>query len=347
MTDLKVAVPWWTPRSVGGSQQAIRGNVRGFLHMGADVDLYVIGNWQDALPIADRADEYDLILWPFLQEGLETDDGEGHVHSPIGGFGPADLDGELAARTFDMADSVSFLDPKLAVYFEDLAGVDLSECYHLLNPPNWDLFERRYTGRGHGHVLVPKVGGSHKTGQHLATVASNALDIAFETSVVQPVSAGQVSAPPNLPGNVRIRAGVPYTAMDDRYREASVVFNCSEREAGPNVAYEAFLTGRPFVATPGGIGHHKSKAADTVDMSDVGAPMDYYLEKHRDTFYTGAGEHYRAADPDDLHVHLRELLEDEEAWRSVNKAAGKWLDALVGYDWQARAETIVAIMEET
>lgn len=390
--DLKVAVPWWTPRNVGGSQQAIRGNVRGFVELGADVDLYVIRDWSDLQALTDGFGAYDLVLWPFLANSADHEPGEAHVHQVVGGFGDPNLPDEQVRQTFDDADSVSFLDPLLAEHFDERVGVDLGRARMLLNPPNRELFDgdyvddwvvdceecgivaaadfeqqahahrgghlsgyghdatvhhRRFVDGGDGHVLVPKIGNRYKPGDALATIAAATPDVVYETSVVQPLGTTEATGTPDLPPNVYVRPGVPYTAMPRRYRRASAVLNVSEQEAGPNVAYEAWLADRPFLCTPGGIGYHKSLPAVAVDVDDVGAPMEWWLDHRRGYVGAGNGEHYRAAEPAALADRVRAVIANDELRADLVEGGREWLAQLRGYGWAERARTIVEIMEET
>lgn len=325
-----VAIAWWQPMyGAGGRSQAIRGNVTGFLEAGCDVDLYLGDDRFSDLEA--RADEYDLILLPFISASIET---ETHVHLQIGGYGPPDVDVDAFANCAGLADTVSVLDAALATYFHEAAGLDLDVARVIPNAPNTDLFPPRGHNEEQGQVFVPKVGGPYKSPDLLRQTASQTPAIGYEAIAAN----GSIQSP----SNVRVRPALPLDSMPDRYAAASAVYNPSSQEGLPNVAFEAFLTCRVYLARPRSIALVQTVPAADLDADDFGLAATEWLESYRTSIYTG--DHYVTAADALMPRVIAFLMDHPERRAAIGDAAGEWVEAF-DFNWTDKAERILALAD--
>lgn len=323
---MKVAVAWWAPNlAAGGRAQAIRGNTRGFLEAGHDVDLY----WRrDVNALQENADRYDVIVIPFFDVQLDVDT---HVHLQVGGYDDPDADADYFRRAFEAADSISVLDPRLAMHFHEVAGLDLDDVVVIPNAANTELFPPQPRDRETGIVFVPKIGGPYKKAEELNVIASGCQDVTFEAHV-----SGE---PPRLLANVIKRASIPLSGMPRRYGDASLVLNPSLREGLPNVAFEAFMSDRVFTATPDGIGLLQTIPMGALDVSDFGASASWFLDEYRGAFHTG--EHYVTATPTQLRDVIPAYLNRREDRDVVATAGRDWIEAFAAFSWAGKADVLL------
>lgn len=328
---MRVALSWWPPQpSPGGRSQAIRGNVVGFLEAGHDVDLYWSSEVDD---LRDRAGEYDLIVAPYYD--VFFDDVDTPHLLQMGGWDSPDRDPGYFKEAFMKADILASIDPALVEHFQDLVDLDPSSVAIVPNAPNRDLFDVQDHDREEGFVLVPKIGGPYKSADLLNQVAGRSHDTLYEAHV-----GGE---PPALYPNVTKRPGVPLSSMPDRYARASIVLNPSERETGPNVAVESFLSERPFVATPGGIGHLLTLPKEEIETFTPGLPAADYLSTP--TQEAAAGNHFLTAPPEALPEMIQELMFDVEERRALARRGREWVEAW-DYSWADKAAALVDLVDE-
>lgn len=323
---MKVCLSWWRPgHRPGGRAQAIRGNVRGFLEAGHDVDLWFR---DDLLADPDAVEaNYDLLVVPYIDVAIDM---EIPVHLQLGGYGNPDLDGAVIERALEAATSVSVLDPRLAFHYADRAGLDLNRARVIPNAPNVDLFEPLDAYLEGGHVLAPKVGGPYKRPEILNGIARSTPAITYRTF------AG--TDPPPVATNVVIRPAVPLSGMPDVYEAASVVLNPSVREGLPNVAFEAFASQRPFVSTPRGIALLQTIPEGVLDAGDFGLTAAAFTDAYRPLFYEG--DHYKTAARSHLPDLVSDLMRDRRRRHELAERGRAWIDAL-DYSWRDKAGRIV------
>lgn len=329
---MRVALSWWPPQTApGGRSQAIRGNVLGFLEAGHDVDLY----WPSQLEeFRDRADEYDLIVAPYYD--IHFDDVDVPHILQMGGWDSPDRDPGYFKEAFQRADILTSIDPGLVEHFQELVDLDPAAVSIVPNAPNRRLFDVQDHGAEEGFVLVPKIGGPYKTADLLNQVAGGTYETTFEAHV-----AGD---PPPLHRNVVKRPGVPLSTMPRRYARSTIVLNPSERETGPNVAVEAFLSQRPFVATSGGIGDLLTLPKEEIASFTPGLAATEYLSSAT-AEQIGAGEHYLATRPEILRELIPELMHDVDWRHDLARRGREWVDAW-DYTWADKAAALVDLVDE-
>lgn len=324
---MKVALTWWGPSfTAGGRTQAIRGNVSGFRDAGHVVDVY----WREELGrLRESADDYDLIVTPYVDTTIDT---SAHVHLQIGGSGDPDAEPDDFTPSFQAANTISVLDPRLALHFCQFADLDLRASTIIPNAPNLELFPRQPFDEAEGTVLCPKIDDRYKRANILNKVASHTRDVSYRAHAPSP--------PPALMPNVTKYGYVPLSAMPRLYAEASMVFNPSHREGLPNVAFEAFLSGRPFVTTPNGIGLLQTIPKDELDPGDFGRNSYEFIETYRGLF--NRGDHYVTAAPEQLTQVIPDLLYDRDTAQEMAISGLEWVEQLgKRYTWEAKAEAIV------
>lgn len=339
---MKIAVLWWSPSvPPGGASQAIRGNVCGFDSAGHDVHLYYR---EHITELEERAHEYDIVFSPLLYSddyGNLSNYEDTHLHVQIGGYGSHKKKLDRFVEVAEAADTISCLDPNPVLNHFNQAdtGVDI----HVIpNAPNIDLFAESPEWADKGFVLVPKIGSDHKTGNILATIASKCDVVTFETHVRDMETVHQ-SLEVEMPGNVKMRPPVPFTQMQRRYDECSIVMSSSERETLPNVAFEAFITGKPYVCTMSSIG--MIQTLPIIDTSDFGTSVDWFMQQYESEFYSGkhAAVIGNTSIMDEcIHYLMRnreeraEMAQRGKAWVSKNFSE---------YSWKTKAQKIIELVE--
>lgn len=328
---LTIALSWWGPQPTpGGRAQAIRGNAMGLFEAGHDVDLY----WRrDINVLGTHADEYDLIIIPYFDVQLDTDT---HVHLQVGGYDNPDAGADYFNEAFAAADSISLLDPRLALHFAEFTALDLEGCTIIPNAPNASVFEPM-PRETQGRVLIPKIGGPYKNAEIANEIARGADDVMFEALVG--------ADPPRLMPNIIKRPAVPLSSMPQRYEQADLVVNPSEREGLPNVAFESFMTERMFMATPDGIGLLQTLPRDRIEaaIGDFGtANAAWFVDEYRDEF--NEGDHYVTASPGHLTDAIPEFLDDPDSRWATAERGRAWIEAFASeYDWTTKAERLVEV----
>lgn len=330
---MKVAVMWW-PMSEGGSQQAIRGNVKAFEDH--DVDLY-LGD-ETVNELVECADEYDFVLTPFVHySGDLTAFEDTHLHLQFGGY-PVEANIEQTQKIVNAADSVSCLDPSILTdFYSQHLNIDLSQVSVIPNPPNWELFESHPYEASDEFAFIPKIGSEQKQVDELTEVAKNARTEHFESHYV-----GNNRV--DLPDNVTLRPSVPFSHMPNRYRDARVIVNPSRLDVLPNTAFEAFMSHRPYICKPSAIGHVQSIPAEALDTDEFGMSVSHWRNLHED--HIGEADHYVSASrPEDIADAVFNLMTDLQYWHEVTDAADDWLDAWARWSWKDKGELLLSEKE--
>jgi glycosyltransferase involved in cell wall biosynthesis len=331
---VNVAVCWWPPGPApGGRTQAIRGNTRGFQAAGHDVDLWYKPEITDG-EMPD--DDYDLILTPFID--TMWGDTSAHVHLQLGGYGPPDLDDEAVRNVVDAADTVSVLDTRLAYHYQDRVGLDPADARVIPNPPNVDLFDAQPWGSTSGYAMIPKVGGPYKSAQRASDLAAKTPDVTYWTRTDENTG---------LAGNVLTAAPVPLSAMPADYGRAELVVNPAKREGLPNVAFEAMLSERPYVAPRKATAEIQLLPAAALDPDDFGAPASWWRDH---TLDYEPGDHLVPADDAYLPNAVLDLLHDRDRRKDVGRRGREWVEQTFGtgedrWDWTSKAEAIVSVTD--
>lgn len=333
---MNVAIAWW-PITSGGSQQAVRGNVKAFIDAGHDVDVYPGAPMQI---LENLGDHHDLLVVPFIQydgnwEQLTEDI---HVHLQAGGF-PKDIEEEKLARSFEYADTVSVLDPSmLDLYVGEIIDVDYDDIALIPNPPNRDLFERSPREEAGERFLASRVGSFQKGDNELHEVANHAPTEEFFAHHVS-------GAGTDKPRNVTYYPVVPWTSMPRKYRQAYGIINPCKKDILPNTAFEAFMTGRPYITRASAIGHIQAVPPDHLDPTEFGVSVEEWQDRHGEA--VGDGTHFYASqDPAELGNACFEVATDEELWAEMVEAGFEYLDAWEGWGWKEKADTIIEHVEE-
>lgn len=321
---MNVAIAWWPPSS-GGSQQAIRGNVKAF----DDPDLYL---GDDVRLLEKRAHEYDFVMIPFVHyDGDLSAYDDTHLHLQFGGY-PAEAHIKETQRVVNRADSISVLDPSILTdfYYEH---IDLPDVSVIPNPPNYELFDSSEFDTTEEFVFVPKIGSDQKNIDELNKIAKCTLT---ETIRAHYVGDDRIT----IPDNVVPMPKVPFTHMPNRYEKARVVLNPSSLDVLPNTAYEAFMSHRPYVCRPDAIGDVQSIPADALDPGEFGMSVSKWLDTHSDDL--GAGSHFIAAStPDEFGDDIFDLMTNMNMWHNVTDAADDWIDAWNGWSWEDKGNTLL------
>lgn len=330
---MNVALCWAPPINPPGSAaQAVRGHTSGLTAANHDVTLYY-GDRLNALPETD----HDALIWPsnlYNTHQIKTNDVNCHRHVHLIGV---DDPGNAVAfqEMLDLADSLSAVDPNAALYFADRFDLGLSDIRVIPNPPNRDLFPEQDPAPD-GYVFAPKTGAAQKEGHGLAGVAERTPNQTYETH------AADRSKLPWLPFNVHVDPPVPWALMPERYSGCAFVCNAARHEGLPNVAYEAFCSGRAYVSRKEAVGRVQSLDINDVDVSDFGASADWFQDEYANDYYWG--NHYIHAEPEQLPVKVKELAGDPGELERVGRAARKWVDAL-DWSWPDAARAIVEAIE--
>jgi glycosyltransferase involved in cell wall biosynthesis len=334
---MDIALTWWQI-SAGGSRQAIRGNVRAFEQAGHDVDLY-LGNETDQLEQAARNGDYDAVVMPYIHYHGDWSAYENtHVHLQLGGY-PAEDKPALTKAAIENADTVSALDPTIVSHFQDFWPLDPSKIALVPNPPNRDLFARHPRTAASDHVLVPKLGSPQKAVDELAEIAAASPTIEYHA-----LYTGDSPQPPHIGPNVLHQPSVPFTQMPNQYRDALVVANPSKKDVLPNTAFEAWLSGRPYVCRESAIGYVQSIPAEYLNTNHWGKSVVQWYVEFEDEI--GTGEHYIDHDDNDAAIgeSVHTLATNPEKWERVVSAADDWLDAWGDWDWQSKGEALTAVI---
>ena len=344
-SDLSIAVSWWQI-SAGGSRQAVRGNVRALQAAGHDVDLY-FGN--ELRQLEASASAYDAVVLPYIHYAGDWSAYEDtHVHLQLGGF-PAEAQPAQSKQAIETADTVSALDPSIISYFQQYWQLDPIDIALVPNPPNRDLFPRHDRDMAQDHAFVPKLGSAQKDAQELGGIATASPDTEYHV-----LYTGE-GVPPSLSPNVQYWPSVPLTQMPTQYRDARVICNPSHKDVLPNTAFEAWLSGRPYVCRDGAIGHIQSVPADVLDTMWWGRSVTDWYSAYAD--YLGTGDHYigrgdeidtdGAAEAADtaLGESVQGLMTDAEFWRETVAAADAWLDTWGDWDWESKGHVLTAVLE--
>lgn len=338
---MRIALLWWMPEeSPGGARQAVRGNVKGVRDAGHEIDLYYADS---SGPLMRNAGDYDMVISPVIYEEDYVDMGafdDTHLHLQIGGFGDLNKGFDGIKSAINKADSVSALDLRPLFRFKKGGGMDVSDIRIIPNPPNLDLFDRENREESEGFVLVPKVGCTHKTGTLLHDVARTCGNITFEAHVDNTSTLMECSEEV-LPQNVRPKPPVPFTHMQSRYRDCSMVFNASERDCLPNTVYEGFMTGRPVVADKSGIG--TTQTIPNLDTTDFGMSAKAFQEKYKDDFF--AGRHVMVTEEvGRMGNCMTDVLMDKGEWRELSDRGHNWVhETYSDWGWQEKIETILEV----
>lgn len=301
----RVLFAWWAP-SNGGSQQAFVCNHDGLAGAGHEVAVFTDRSLDTMVSKAAGAD-WALVPFVFYPEVVEALAERTHVHLQIGGYGADDWD--AAERSIEAADSVSVLDPHLAQRF----GV-VGEPW-IPNPPNRQMFSAQPVPPD-GYVLVPKQAEGGGLGEARRTVEEHP-----DTDFVV-----RGSSFPDPPDNVTIKPKAPLSWMPEVYAGAKAVLNPHGPEGLPNVAYESFLTGTPYVCLHGeGIGHTQKAAEPPVGR--IGEPCADVLVD-----VPANGDHY-----------ARDL---ESADPEVGCAGREWVERWFesGWTWVSKAEAVADVV---
>jgi hypothetical protein len=285
-----VGFAWWMPAD-GGSQQAFVQNYNGIRAAGFEPDGFTSESADQML----SAKDFDWAFVPFVFDpefinGLAENT---HVHLQIGGFGRNDW--ASAEQSIDAADSISVLDPQLAEAF----GVP--DAPWVPNPPNHTMFEQTENPED-GYILIPK---QHETG---------GLGPERELIEAHPDERFLMlgSSFPDPPVNVTIKPKVPLSWMPEVYAGAKAVMNIVEREGLPNTAYEAFLTGTPYIyRESGSIG--STQITEEPLVEEIGSAAGEVCIGH------GLGDHAVR----DIH----------KATPEVGRAGREWAEAWIETGW--------------
>lgn len=328
---MKVALSWWQP-SAGGSRQAIRGNCRALRAVADEVDLY----WLEELGSADL-DQYDVTVVPYIQlTGQVAPDAfaDTHLHLQLGGYAP-DPDPRAIQATVRAADTISALDPSIVRAYGDAVDFPTDAIGVVPNPPNWALFETHPIDAAEGWVLAPQASKAVADAPGVDALAERTPGIRYETH-----GTGVTGAP----DNVVVRPPVPLTAMPGRYRQASVVAVPGPYDVLPNTAFEAFLSGRPYVCDERALGRVQSLPADVLDPEAFGTSVASFDDRFGDDY--GAGEHYVGCDgPRTIATEAKRLATgDRDAAPLVSKSV-EWLAAWGGWDWPAKGRALRAMID--
>lgn len=312
-----------------------RGDVAGFRAAGHDVTVY----YESELPqLAENADEYDLVTVPYLAKTVET--GDTHLHHQFGGYGPQDMDPQLVENTVANADTVSMLDPAIAnkaPWFQAL-DLDPDDVATVPSPPDLDLFPAQPPADSDGTVLIPNLGTEYAPDGRCARIVRHTPTITYR--------AHSRSVDHALPSNVHRYPPVPVSATPDRYADADLVFNPAQAAALPNCCYQAFCSRRAYVSAPEAIGAIQSLPADVVDTAAFGASVEWWRDTHRRSFFEG--DHYAIADAEGLPDTISALMADRDRRWSVADRGREWVETVFDdYGWQAKAETLVDLVERT
>jgi hypothetical protein len=323
---MKVAVMWWQMSS-GGTQQAIRGNVKAF----DDVDLY-LGNEVERLE--ECASEYDFVLTPFVHydRNLEAYD-DTHLHLQFGGY-PSEAQIKKTQRMVNYVDSMSALDPSILTdFYCQHLDIDLNNVSLIPNPPNWELFDSRTFESSDASVMIPKVGSEQKNVGEVTEMAKAARTEHFKMNYVG-------DSRIDMPDNVTPMPRVPFTEMPSRYEDSLVVANPSTLDVLPNTAYEAFLSHRPYVCRTEALGDVQSIPASELDPDEFGMSVQQWLDEH--TYDINDGDHFMSGDNGTaLGNHVFKLMTDLELWHDVTDAADKWLYAWARWNWKDKGELLL------
>lgn len=332
---MRLAVSWWDP-TTGGSQQAIRGNTRALQDAGHDVDLYLASQIGQ---LEAHADEYDAVVIPYVHyHGDLAAFDDTHLHLQLGGY-PAEPQPAATQQSLQAADTVSCLDPSILGYYQQWLDIDIASVALIPNPPNRALFDRQPAKDAGEHALVVKLGSAQKGAGELYDIAKAART---ETFVVH--HTGENGAP-DLPDNVWLRPPVPFVAMPRQYGRARLVVNPSTQDVLPNTAFEAFLSGRPYVCRPEAIGQVQSIPAAALEPGEFGRSVDWWHGVHRAAI--GAGEHVvLCEEPEEFGQAILELVTNDREWRRVVEAADEWLESWGAWDWESKGHALTAVIEQ-
>lgn len=333
---MKIGLTWWAP-SAGGSRQAVRGNHRALSAAGHDVTLRTLQDHRQ-LESEARRGRYDAVVMPYLHyPGDLSAYADTHLHLQIGGL-PASPQPDLTMRSIEAADTVSVLDPSILREFAFDAAAAPAEFSVIPNPPNRELFTRQDATASGEYVFVAKLGGSQRGESDIGAVARAAPNERFAARYTG-------DRLPSLPPNVTLYPPVPLTAMPNQYAQSRIVLNPSAEDVLPNTAFEAFLSGRPYIAREAALGDIQSLPADVLDPSAFGLPCAAWLDRFGDA--VGAGEHVVTGDsPAALAAAVGDIMSNDQHWAAIVAAADEYLDAWVGWDWQAKGETLTACIED-
>lgn len=331
---MHLALGWWEI-SHGGSQQAVRGNVKALKEAGHDVDLYLGPEMQQ---LEQRTGEYDVVVLPFIHyDGIWEAFEDTHVHLQLGGF-PAQPNPAATQKAIEYADTVSALDPSIVGFYQQQISVDSSEIALIPNAPNRDLFDRQPLDTSDGHALVVKLGSANKGATELEQVANHAPEQSFEVHYT-----GKDA--PSLPDCVTMRPPVPFSEMPQRYAQARAVLNPSSRDVLPNTFFEAILSGRPYLCRGTAIGHIQSVPADTLETDHWGRSVDWWNDAVGPA--VGGGRHFIACDSaEELGTSASMLLDDDnsDAREELITAADEWLESWGGWDWESKGHALTAVI---
>lgn len=334
---MNLALTWASPTNPPGSAaQAVRGHVVGLLGAGHEVTAYY-GDRLGALPSAVSDGAHDAVIWPsnlFSAQQLHAVKDDVHMHFHLIGV---DTPGNPTAfqEALDAADSISAVDPNAATWFAERFDVDLSEIAIIPNPPNRDLFEA--TGiPDDGFVFAPKIGASQKDGTGLADVAELTPNVTYEAH------AGNRDALPWLPFNVRVKPPVPWSRMPERYAGCAFVCNPAAHEGLPNVAYEAFCSGRAYVSRPEALGKIQSLPTGEIRPEDFGTRANWFEQQYGELYDTG--QHYVTAEGHELANAVRNLDQANGGMDFLGERAREWVDAFE-WSWPDTARAIVDAIE--
>lgn len=331
---MKVALslPATSPQA-GELSLTARGDVRGFRAAGHDVTVY----YESDLPrLAARADEYDLVVLPYLDKTIETQDA--HLHHDIREYGPPDMDPRLVANTFRTADTVSMPDPAMpekAAWFQ-LLDVTADDVAMIPAPPHVDLFPEQSREDSDGTVLVPNLGDEYVSDRRCASIVRHTPTVTYRAHASE-VSHG-------LPGNVHRYPPVPVSAMPGKYASADLVFNPAQASALPNTCHRAFCSKRAYVSANEAIGALQTVPADVLDPSNFGASIAWWQDTYQVSFFEG--DHYFSTDTDGLPDVLSTVMGDRELRWQVAARGREWVESVFDdWGWKERAEAIAELAD--
>jgi hypothetical protein len=330
---MKVALAWWTP-TAGGSHQAIRGNTKALLDAGHEVELYL----DEMEELAEETHRFDAVVSPHIHFPVDLEDfKDTHLHLQLGGF-PTEAEPVNAKETLMKCDTISVLDPSIIRgYLQQHFKVNLADFALIPNPPNRELFQRYDLEEAKDYALVAKLGSKQKPGAELEQIAGNAPGDDFVVHYSGPRTS-------NIADNVTRRPTVPFTNMGNRYQDARVVLNPSSQDVLPNTAFEAFLTGRPYICRIHAIGDVQSIPRDWLNTSEYGINVRRWIQKYQDNI--GEGEHYFGLDENgDMANVVHKLLKHDNMVRKTTKLSDEWLEAWGDWDWSSKGEVLTEVIK--
>lgn len=329
---MNVALSWWHPTN-GGSQQAIRGNVKALREAGHDVTLYYANEISQME--ADQA-AYDFVLIPYPQYPGDLDVYEDtHVHLQLGGFA-ADPNPGQTLYTARNVDTVSVLDPSYVDFLSQHVTVNKSNLALIPNAPNFDLFS--VEDHTNEFVLVAGIGSAQKPTTDMAKIARQTPDLDYKVlyNGEQPPEIGE--------DNVFLYPAVPFTQMPEMYKQASAVLNPSKRDVLPNTAFEAFITGTPYVVRNEAIGFVQSVEESFVDLDAFGSSVADWMDQYKSEI--GSGRHFaNGRSNEDIARSVRIVHDDDDTRQEVVEEASDFMRTWHDWTWQRKGEVLTEVVQ--